>query len=777
MKRIILSAIILLSAISCSKPTTATIEVVPFPNDVTIKAGTFNTAGADIVYAEGLDEASKNVINVFAGQLSVATGYESAIKEGKGGKGIYFVADSNIPAEGYRMKVSKGGVKVEASDFRGFNYAIQTMKQMLPAEIYGNVAATDKEWTLQCCEIEDAPRFKYRGEHLDEARHFYGIDEVKKILDLMEIHKMNTLHWHLTDDQGWRVEIKKYPKLTEVGSIRKETLVGHINWSRKFDGKPYGEGCWYSQEQIAEVIEYAAAKGITIIPEIDLPGHMLAALTAYPELGCTGGPYDVWGMWGVADDVLCAGKEKTMSFLEDVLAEVAELFPSEYIHIGGDECPKVRWEKCPHCQAKIKELGLKGDGKFNAEHYLQSYVMKRMSDFLSAKGKKVIGWDEILEGEIADGAIVMSWRGTQGGIQAAQIGHDAIMTPNTYCYIDFYQALDSENEPLAQGGYLPVEKVYSYEPFIDEMTDEQKKHIIGVQTNLWTEYIPTAEQLEYMLLPRMSAISEVQWCEPQTKSWERFRESADYLTEIYEQLGFNYAPHIFYTSGHVSLDKEKNVVLMHFETQGNAEIRYTVDGSEPTPESALYTEPVVVTESCTVKGKAFRANIEDKTFSKEFQAHKAMGKNTVLGTLPVVHYTYTAPDLLTDGIRGGFNFRSGDWAGWWGGAFEAVVDMDGETYSHVTLGALVIKYDDIFHPHDLTVYTSDNGTDFVKVASASYPTEGEKDPNGMKEYGVDFPETSARYVKVVASTVPAIPQWHPRAGGGSFLFVDEIVVR
>jgi hexosaminidase len=319
--------------------------------------------------------------------------------------------------------------------------------------------------------------------------------------------------------------------------------------------------------------------------------------------------------------------------------------------------------------------------------------------------------------------------------------------------------------------------VYSYEPFIDEMTEEQKKHIIGVQTNLWTEYIPTAEHLEYMLLPRMSAISEVQWCEPQTKSWERFRESADYLTEIYEQLGFNYAPHIFYTSGHVSLDKEKNVVLMHFETQGNAEIRYTVDGSEPTQESALYTEPVVITESCTVKGKAFRANIEDKTFSKEFHAHKAMGKSTVLETMPVVHYTYTAPDLLTDGIIGGFNFRSGDWAGWWNGTMEVVIDMKGEKYWMITLGALVIKYDDIFHPHKITVYTSEDGVNYVRQIGLSVPTESEDKPNGRKEYTLGFEETTARYLKVVASTVPSLPEWHPRAGGGSFLFVDEIVVR
>ena len=399
MKRILLTAIIILCAISCTMQKIARVDIVPYPNSVTLKSGVFNIAGSSVYYDAAFDDMTAKAVARLCGQLSLVTGEQFSASEGTSGNGIVFIKDDSISDEAYSLKISKNGIKVKAASLNGVLYAIQTIKQMLPVEVYGSVEAADKDWTLPCCMIEDAPRFAYRGEHLDEARHFYGMEEVKKILDLMEIHKMNTLHWHLTDDQGWRVEIKQYPKLTEVGSIRKETLVGHINWSRTFDGKPYGEGKWYSQEQIKEIIEYAAERGIDIIPEIDLPGHMLAALTAYPELGCTGGPYEVWGMWGVAEDVLCAGKEEVMVFLENVLAEVADLFPSEYIHIGGDECPKVRWEKCPHCQAKIKELGLKDDDRFHAEHYLQSYVMKRMSDFLGARGKKVIGWDEILEGE------------------------------------------------------------------------------------------------------------------------------------------------------------------------------------------------------------------------------------------------------------------------------------------------------------------------------------------------------------------------------------------
>ena len=519
MKRILILSAIAAALLSCSNAGQSNITVVPYPNEVEVKAGTFNAAGAGFHCSEDIDEASMNVISGLAAQLSLTSGQESIVDRNLSAEGFNFSVDSSLPAEAYTLKISKKGVKVNASSLNGFNYAVQTIKQMLPVEIFGKAAAEGKDWTIQCAEINDAPRFGYRGMHLDVSRHFFDMDMVKKYIDVMEIHKLNTLHWHLTDDQGWRIEIKKYPRLTEVGSIRKETLIGHLFKGQKYDGKPYGEGMWYSQDQIREIISYAAAKGIDIIPEIDLPGHMLAALAAYPHLGCTGKQYDVWGRWGIADEVLCAGKEETMLFLEDVLAEVAELFPSEYIHIGGDECPKTYWETCPHCQAKIKELGLKDTEEFQAEHYLQSYVMTRMTEFLSNKGKKVIGWDEILEGEVADNAIVMSWRGTAGGIKAAQMGHDAIMTPNSFFYLDYYQSEDVENEPLGIGGYLPVEKCYSYEPFADEMTEEESKHIIGVQANLWTEYIPTNEHLEYMLLPRMAALSEVQWCERDNKDW------------------------------------------------------------------------------------------------------------------------------------------------------------------------------------------------------------------------------------------------------------------
>ena len=776
MRRSFFIAAIAAAVISCGTANDNTISVVPYPNEVNIKGGSFDAAGAGFHYAPELDEASVNAIKAFAGQLSLVSGTESTVDGDAATKGFIFTLDTALPEEAYTLDISKKAVTVKASSLRGFNYAIQTMKQMLPAEIFGKAKAEGKEWTLQCAEINDQPRFSYRGMHMDVSRHFFDMDMVKKYLDVMEIHKLNTLHWHLTDDQGWRVEIKKYPKLTEIGSIRKETLVGHLfRGEGVYDGIPYGEGCWFSQEQVKEIIAYAAAKGIDIIPEIDLPGHMLAALAAYPELGCTGGPYEVWGRWGIAAEVLCAGNEQTMIFLENVLDEIADLFPCEYIHIGGDECPKVCWEKCPKCQAKIKELGLKDTEEFKAEHYLQSYVMTRMTNFLEKKGKKIIGWDEILEGEVADNAVVMSWRGTAGGIKAAQMGHDAIMTPNSFYYLDYYQSLDTEKEPLAIGGYLPVETCYSYEPYTEEMTAEERAHILGVQANLWTEYIATNEHLEYMLLPRMAALSEVQWCQPENKSWKRFLESADDFCAIYDVAGYNYGKHIFDVRGSVSVEDGK--VLVHLEAQGDTPVRYTIDGTEPDENSTLYEAPVAITGDCTFKAKAFRPGLDSRLYAKEFNAHKAMAKDITLNTQAHKNYCSGLPYILIDGMRGPQDFHSKEWSGWRTEPFDIVLDMAGETYNTLTLSTTVVKYDDIFNPADITVYTSEDNKNFTEVAKAEYETEGQNDPNGPKEYTLEFPETSARYIKVVANPVPAKPEWHERPGSKGFLFIDEVIVK
>lgn len=546
----ILAVAALLAPASLAKEKTTTINVIPYPSSVEITKGSFNARGAQFNCDAAMDELSRKAVSTFAIRLSKACGKTCTLaspvgiaknaREGKV-KGFAFYVDPALGSEEYTLSITPKAVIVSASDANGFIYAVQTIKQLLPAEIYGRGAAPDNtNWRIPCMEIKDAPRFPYRGAHLDCVRHFFSVDEVKRYIDVMSFYKLNRLHWHLTDDQGWRIELQRYPELTLVGAFRNGTMV-----ARDFDsddGIRYGG--YYTRAQINDVIRFARERGITIIPEVDLPGHMLAALATYPELGCGTGPYEVWKRWGVSDQVLNVGREEVMVFLENVLGEVAEIFPSEYIHIGGDECPKKEWKENPDCQAKIRELGLKDDEKGTAEQKLQNYVTLRMQKFLESKGKKIIGWDEILEGELQSGATVMSWRGAEGGITAANAGFDVIMTPTSHCYIDYYQAKDREHEPLAFDGYVPVEKVYSFNP-VDKINPDMQHHILGAQVNLWTEYIPSDQQLEYMLLPRLLAISEVGWCAPEVRDFERFRQTViTHEFPILDIAGYNYCKEI-----------------------------------------------------------------------------------------------------------------------------------------------------------------------------------------------------------------------------------------
>lgn len=516
------------------------LNVIPYPQSVDFGRGTLNIAGSPFCIAPAVDPESASMIKDFAKQLSLVTGKTSEVVSKAATRCIYVTEDPSLAKEEYFLAVNKLGVSIKASSYNGFLYAIQTIKQMLPVEIYGEKAAAKTEMKLQCVTIKDKPRFSYRGMHLDCARHFFPIEEVKKYLDIMAVYKENTLHWHLTEDQGWRIEIKKYPELTRIGAYRSGTMIGH-DWDSS-DGIRYGG--FYTQDQIREVVAYATKLGITIIPEIDLPGHMLSALASYPYLGCTGGPYEVWTRWGVSPEVLCPGKETTFTFIEDVLTEVMDLFPSEYIHIGGDECPKTSWENCPNCQKRIQELGIKATKGHTAEQYLQNYVTARVQKFVNDHGRKIIGWDEILEGDLAKGATVMSWRGVKGGIKAAGMGFDVIMTPNKYDYFDYLQSKEADKEPLSIGGYLPIQDVYGYEPF-DGLEESAQKHILGVQANLWTEYIATCEHLEYMLLPRLAALSEVQWRPKDTKDWDKFESRLFHSTKIYDEMGYVYCKDVF----------------------------------------------------------------------------------------------------------------------------------------------------------------------------------------------------------------------------------------
>lgn len=546
MKKVINIIALALLFASCSmkaKESETTISVIPYPQSVEVGKGTFKGAGANFNCDQAVDAKSQVIIKELADKITYVSGricsYATPVglaKDCAKVKGFIFLKDANLAEEEYSIDITKANCIVRASSYNGFLYAIQTLKQLTSVNIFGNEPNPAEKFLFPCVKIQDKPRFGYRGMHLDCSRHFFSVEEVKKYLDIMALYKLNRFHWHLTDDQGWRVEIKKYPRLTEIGAFRNGTVIKK-DWGSN-DGVRYGG--YYTQEQIKDIVAYAGKLGIVVIPEIDLPGHMMGALAGYPELGCTGGPYEVWTRWGISEQVLCPGKEAMFSFLEDVFTELMDIFPSEYIHIGGDECPKTEWEKCPACQARIKQLGIKADGHHSAEQFLQSYVTARVQKFLNDHGRRIIGWDEVLEGELAEGATVMSWRGTEGGIKASAMGFDVIMTPNTYCYFDYYQSEDQDKEPFGIGGFLPWDKVYSYEP-LEGLNDSQQKHILGVQANLWTEYVATPEHLEYMLLPRMNALSEVQWCVPENKDIERFKAAMEAESfKIFDILGYNY---------------------------------------------------------------------------------------------------------------------------------------------------------------------------------------------------------------------------------------------
>ena len=544
MKRLLLLLALVPAVLAAKQPT---LQITPQPREITFGKGSFNVRGAGFNYSSGLEDRTLKAIASLADDISAATGKVSSLAvaigvdasvDAKRLKGFYFLLDKAVPEENYRIEISGKGLKVTASGHNGFFYAVQTLRQMLPTGVYKGRA--DGRMSLPCCTISDGPRFAYRGVLLDPCRHFWSIEQTRKIIDIMAVYKLNRLHWHLTDDQGWRLETGRFPELVEKGAFRSGTQTGYDRSSS--DGVRYGG--FYTRDQIKETVAYACERGITVIPEIDLPGHMLGALAAYPELGCTGGPYEVWTHWGVSKDVLCVGNEKTFAFLEGVLDEVCELFPSEYINIGGDECPKDRWAECPLCQARADSLGLVSDEKGTREQKLQNYVTARMQDYLAGKGRRIIGWDEILEGELAPGATVMSWRGTKGGIRAAESGFDVIMSPNTYCYLDYAQSADLEKEPLGitrkPERAVPLKKLYDYEPY-DGLSEDARKHLMGVQGNLWTEYIATPEHLEYMLLPRLCALSEVQWCTPEAKNYERFHSTlTGHQEALFELLGYNY---------------------------------------------------------------------------------------------------------------------------------------------------------------------------------------------------------------------------------------------
>lgn len=745
-------------------------EIIPKPLDVNCKgdASFLLKDGVAVIYPENNRKMQDNA-EFLVDYVERQTGVKLTSHAGMPVDGaICLTLDlSDDNAEAYKLIVNDKRVCISGASEAGVFYGIQTLRKSLPV-------AQDINVNLSAVEIYDKPRFAYRGAMLDVARHFYTVDEVKTFIDMLALHNINRFHWHLTDDQGWRIEIKKYPKLMSVASERKETVVGRW-YSGIYDGKPYGG--YYTQDELRDVIDYAAKRHITIIPEVDLPGHMQAALTAYPELGCTGGPYEVRTIWGVSQDVLCVGNDFTLQFVKDVLSEVADIFPSEYIHIGGDECPKVRWEKCPKCQERIKSLGLKSDAKHTKEQRLQSYMIQEAAKYLKEKGKRIIGWTEILEGGLVPDATLMSWIGESGGIEAAHQHHDVIMTPNTYLYFDYYQSKKVEDEPLAIGGYLPIEKTYNYEPMPKELTKEEQQYIKGVQANLWTEYIPVFSQVQYMVLPRLGAAAEVQWTDPSKKDYKDFLRRVPHLVAVYDCYGWNCATHVYDVNVDMKADTVNHVLNVQLSTMADDPIYYTLDGQDPTEKSLKYTKPFTIDQSVVLKTMAVHPDRTSKISVDTIRFNKATLKPVVLLQPNESRFSPDGPVVLVDGRNGNHSFDTGAWLTVAGNDLEAVINMQAETILNSASVHVYVRKDAwLFDARGFSVSVSSDNKNYKEVASQEYKQMQESDSDGIIEHELSFDPCKATYVKIKVISEKSMPDWHWDAGKVPFLLVDEIIL-
>jgi hexosaminidase len=749
-------------------------NLIPFPARFSGGAGRFGLTTATRILTTAKDPAQLAAAQLLATQLKATSGLPIANVPSTPallkGKHIVFEkhTEGRCGPEGYTLRVTPDAVRLTAETPKGYFYAVQTLMQLLPTAVYGNVPSPAANWSVPACDLLDRPRFGYRGLMLDVSRHFMPVSFVKKTIDLLAMHKMNTLHWHLTDDQGWRIEIKKYPKLTQVGSQRSQTLVGQYGeyYPQQFDGQPHGG--FYTQEQIKDVVRYAAARHVTIIPEIEMPGHALAALAAYPELGCEPSKgYAVGTRWGVIKDVYCPS-EKTFGFIQDVLTEVMGLFPGKYIHIGGDECPKDAWKKSAFCQELMKKLNLKN------EEELQSYFIRRVEKFVNSKGRAIIGWDEILEGGLAPNATVMSWRGIQGGIEAAKQKHTVVMTPGAFCYLDKYQA-DPATEPLAIGGFMPLEKVYSYEPVPTELTEVERDYILGVQGNLWTEYIKTPDYAEYMLFPRAVALAEVGWMPAGPRNFEDFTMRLKTHLQRLDLQKVNYAKRLADVRAETQFSGEGQLQVRLSKLDTDSKIFFTTNGKEATSAATEYNVPIALTKTTTIR--AITVPASDKPFVETFYIHRAKGKPyTYTGKTPGTDET---AKKLTDGQVAVSPRDDRPWVQVGGGAdIQLTIDLgEVKPVTKVSMNFMKKVMYGVLPPKSVEVALSKEGDSFKEAIEQPIkePLEGQW---RVVPAIADFKTARARYVRVTVKNYGTVPAEHDNERGGkpASLAIDEVIV-
>jgi hexosaminidase len=738
----------------------AQVNIIPYPVSVDLMHGSFIIdKSTPIVLIDDILKINQTEVEQFNLWMLQHYGFKlNQANNLKENQNIIQIRSEKTETEKYELNIQGNKIAIKASG-EGLKNAFESLKQLMHANKKENV------FSIPACFIIDSARFQWRGMHLDVSRHFFDKAFIKKYIDYISMYKMNVFHWHLTDDQGWRIEIKKYPKLTEIGAWRKGSMIGHYN-QHQFDTLPYGG--FYTQEDIKEIVAYAKLKHVTIVPEIEMPGHAMAALAAYPQFACTSGPFKVEKQWGVFDDVFCP-KPETFQFLEDVLTEVIALFPGEYIHVGGDECPKERWKKCTDCQLLIKHKGLKD------EHELQSYFIQSIEKFLNKNNKKLIGWDEILEGGLAQNAAVMSWRGIEGGVAAAKLNHYVVMTPGSHCYFDHYQG-HASIEPLAIGGYTPLEKVYDYNPIPTELNKNESKYILGAQANIWTEYITTSQGVEYAALPRMAALAEVLWTPVENKNLTRFLKDIQVHFNYLDLFKTNYSSSIYNINYDIKKDSVSNQYYLKLSNvlfENNAELPTdSIVIMNQNKTTISYNAPILLNKSFNGFTQFKRGkSLMGKAVAIEFNYHKAVGKPIKFKEAPSKYYN---KGNLTDGQKAHFPRINNEWLAWSGQNMEAAIDLiDTPVLESLNIGFLKNESDWIYLPSQVEIYISLDNMTFVKHDAKPLITES----NGKFNYQFDLTKVRVKNFVIVATCAPKIEAGKPGAGEEAWLFVDEIEIQ